>query len=282
MTVRITRIAAAVAGLMASAALVGCTPDGESGSDESSFEGVAGSSTLKDVLDEGKLLVGDCLSFAPFGFKDEAGEPDGYDVDIAKLLAEDLGVDLEVVDTTSANRIPNLQTDKVDVVFCNFTRNGERNREIDFTDPYVVASQALLVQKGSGISNVEDLPGKTVATVKGSTNADVLDDLGIDVQTDEYDTSQAAILAVKQGQADTMIEDSNFLAYQAKLNPNLEVTSDALVPLEYNAFGVKQGDQVWTNYLNQFLFRLNASGENKRLYNEWFGVDPTYPLNPQY
>ena len=102
------------------------------------------------------------------------------------------------------------------------------------------------------------------------------------METDEYDTSQAAILAVKQGQADTMIEDSNFLAYQAKLNPKLEVTSDALVPLEYNAFGVQQGDQVWTNYLDQFLFRLNASGENKRLYNEWFGVDPTYPLNPQY
>jgi polar amino acid transport system substrate-binding protein len=280
MTVRMNRVAAAAVGILATAALVGCTP--ENTSEGGGFEATADSSTLKTVLERGTLKVGDCLSFAPFGFKNEAGDPEGYDVDIAELLAADLGVELEVIDTTSANRIPNLQTDKVDVVFCNFTRNGERAREIEFTDPYVVASQALLVQKGSGISNVQDLPGRTVATVKGSTNADVLDDLGIDVETDEYDTSQAAILAVQQGQADTMIEDSNFLAYQAKLNPTLEVTSDALVPLEYNAFGVKLGDQVWLNYLNQFLFRLNASGTNKALYNEWFGVDPTYPLNPQF
>ena len=174
MTVRITRIAAAVAGLMASAALVGCTPDGESSSDEGSFEGAA------ELLDPQARSWKRARSGSATACRSRRsasrttrGEPDGYDVDIAKLLAEDLGVELEVIDTTSANRIPNLQTDKVDVVFCNFTRNGERGREIDFTDPYVVASQALLVQKGSGITNVEDLPGKTVATVKGSTNADV-------------------------------------------------------------------------------------------------------------
>jgi polar amino acid transport system substrate-binding protein len=283
MRVRRTGIASVVAVLLAAITVAGCTPGTKSdGGSGNSFEGAADSSALKSVLERGTVRVGDCLSFAPFGFKNEKGDPDGYDVDIAKRLAEDLGVKLEVIDTTSANRIPNLQTDKVDVVFCNFTRNGERAREIEFTDPYVVASEALLVNKGSGISSAKDLRGKTVATVKGSTNADVLNDLGIDVRTDEYDTSQAAILAVKQRQADTMIEDSNFLAYQAKLNPSLEVTKDALVPLEYNAFGVKQGDQVWLNYLNQFLFRLNASGENKQLYNKWFGVDPTYPLNPQY
>lgn len=274
--------ASAVASLLAISALTGCTPSPAGEKAGGSSDSAASSSALKSVLQNGTVRVADCLSFAPFGFKNDKGEPDGYDVDIAKKLAEDLGVKLEVVDTTSANRIPNLKTGKVDVVFCNFTRNGERAREIDFTDPYVVASQALLVHKNSGISSAQDLPGKTVATVKGSTNADVLKDLGINVKTNEYDTSQAAILAVKQGQADTMIEDSNFLAYQAKLNPTLEVTKDALVPLEYNAFGVKQGDQVWLNYLNQFLFRLNASGENKRLYNKWFGVDPRYPLNPQY
>jgi polar amino acid transport system substrate-binding protein len=283
MRVHGTAIASVAAVLLAAITVAGCTPgtpsDGGSGN---SVQGAADSSALKSVLKRGTVRVGDCLSFAPFGFKSEKGDPDGYDVDIAKRLAEDLGVKLEVIDTTSANRIPNLQTDKVDVVICNFTRNGERAREIEFTDPYVVAGEALLVNKGSGISSAQDLRGRTVATVKGSTNADVLHDMGIDVRTDEYDTSQAAILAVKQKQADTMIEDSNFLAYQAKLNPSLEVTKGTLVPLEYNAFGVKQGDQVWLNYLNQFLFRLNSSGANKQLYNKWFGVDPTYPLNPQY
>lgn len=261
--------------------LAGCTPS-PSGDTPNPDGASATSSALQAVLQRGTLRVGDCLSFAPFGYTDKDGKPAGYDVDIAKRLAADLGVKLEVVDTTSANRIPNLKTDKVDVVFCNFTRNGERQREIGFTDPYVVASEALLVRKDSGITNAKDLPGKTVATVKGSTNADVLKEKGINVKTQEYDSSQAAILAVKQGQADTMVEDSNFLAYQAKLDPTLKVTSDSLISLEYNAFGVKQGDQVWTNYLNGFLFRLNASGDNKALYKQWFGVEPQYPLNPQY
>jgi polar amino acid transport system substrate-binding protein len=79
-----------------------------------------------------------------------------------------------------------------------------------------------------------------------------------------------------------MIEDSNFLAYQAKLDPTLRVTKEALIPPEYNAFGVQQGDQIWLNWLNGFLFRYNASGANKAAYEKWFGVSPQYPLNPQY
>lgn len=240
------------------------------------------SSTLQAVLQRGTLRVGDCLTFAPFGFYDANGQPDGYDVDLAKELAKEMGVKLEIVNTTSANRIPNLQTSKVDVVFCNFTRNLERAKVVDFTTPYVVASEALLVKKSSGIGSVKDMANRTIATVKGSTNGDEVRSLGFPIKIQEYDSSQAAILAVKQGQADAMIEDNNFLAYQAKLDPDLVVTNEALVPLEYNAFGVKAGDQEWLNYLNLFLFNINASKLNAQLYKKWFGADPRYPLNPQF
>ncbi|MGN6232449.1 MAG: ABC transporter substrate-binding protein [Trinickia sp.] len=264
----------AVAGLLA---MMGCTkvstPDQAAASS---------SSTLQAVLQRGTLRVGDCLTFAPFGFYDKNGQPDGYDVDLAKELAKEMGVKLEIVNTTSANRIPNLQTSKVDVVFCNFTRNLERAKVIDFTTPYVVASEALLVKKSSGIQSAKDMANRTIATVKGSTNGDEVRSMGIPVKIQEYDSSQAAILAVKQGQADAMIEDNNFLAYQAKLDPDLVVTNEALVPLEYNAFGVKAGDQEWLNYLNLFLFNINASKLNAQLYKKWFGVDPHYPLNPQF
>ncbi|MDF7659072.1 transporter substrate-binding domain-containing protein [Erwiniaceae bacterium L1_54_6] len=266
-----------VAGALVMLAVAGCTP-----TEEKKEAGAAPQSALQTVLQRGTLRVGDCLSFAPFGFYDKDGNADGYDVDLAKALAKEMGVKLEMVNTTSANRIPNLQTNKVDVVFCNFTRNLERAKEIGFTNPYVVASEAMLVRKESGIKSAHDMAGKTIATVKGSTNGDEVRSMGIDVKIQEYDSSQAAILAVKQGQADAMIEDNNFLAYQAKLDPTLTVTNEALVPLEYNAFGVKQGDQVWLNYLNEFLFEINASGENATLYQKWFGSKPRYPLNPQF
>lgn len=242
----------------------------------------AADSALKHVLASGTLKVATCLSFTPFGFTNPQGQPDGYDVDIANELAKEMGVKLEIVDTTSSNRIPNLQTNKVDVVFCNFTRTLERAKEISFTDPYVVATEGLLVRTGSGVTSLDDMKGRTVAVVKGSTNADVLRDRGIDVKIAEYDSSQAAVLAVKQGQADSMVEDSNYLQYQAKLNPGLEVVTSKLVPLEYNAFGVKQGDQVWADYLNLFLFELNTSGKNLELYRKWFGADPRFPLQPAF
>jgi polar amino acid transport system substrate-binding protein len=242
----------------------------------------AANSVLKQVLQRGTLRVGDCLSFAPFGFYNKDGQPDGYDVDLAKELAKQMGVKLEMVNTTSANRIPNLQTAKVDVVFCNFTRNLERAREIAFTNPYVVASEALLVKKASGIKSIKDMNSRTIATVKGSTNGDEVRSLNMQVKIQEFDSSQAAILAVKQGQADAMIEDNNFLAYQASLDQELTVTDEALVPLEYNAFGVKAGDQVWLDYLNLFLFQINASKQNAQLYTKWFGQAPRFPLNPQY
>jgi polar amino acid transport system substrate-binding protein len=263
----------AVAGVLA---LTGCTRVSSSGQDDAS------TSTLKAVLQRGTLRVGDCLTFAPFGFYNKDGAPDGYDVDLAKELAKEMGVKLEVVNTTSANRIPNLQTDKVDVVFCNFTRNLERAKEIGFTSPYVVASEALLVKKSSGIKSIKDMSGRTIATVKGSTNGDEVRALNMQVKIQEFDSSEAAILAVKQGQADAMIEDNNFLAYQATLDPDLTVTDEALVPLEYNAFGVRAGDQIWLNYLNLFLFQINASKMNAQLYKKWFGTDPRFPLNPQY
>jgi polar amino acid transport system substrate-binding protein len=263
----------AVAGVLT---LTGCTRVSSSASDDAS------TSTLKAVLQRGTLRVGDCLTFAPFGFYNKDGAPDGYDVDLAKELAKEMGVKLEVVNTTSANRIPNLQTDKVDVVFCNFTRNLERAKEIGFTNPYVVASEALLVKKSSGIKSIKDMSGRTIATVKGSTNGDEVRALNMQVKIQEFDSSEAAILAVKQGQADAMIEDNNFLAYQATLDPDLTVTDEALVPLEYNAFGVRAGDQIWLNYLNLFLFQINASKMNAQLYKKWFGADPRFPLNPQY
>ncbi len=233
---------------------------------------------LQQVLSAGKVRVGDCLSFAPFGFMDEAGKPAGYDVDIATEMAKQLGVTLEMVDTTADNRIPNLQTDKVDVVICNFTENPTRAKQINFTIPYVIAGEVLLVKKDSSINGIADLNGKTVAVVTGSTNADIIAAANPQAKTQSYPTSAAAVLAVKSGQADAMIEDSNFQTYQAKLDPTLRVTHDSLIPLEHNGFGVAQGQLNWLEWQNQFIFWLNHTGKNRELYNKWFGMDPLWPV----
>jgi polar amino acid transport system substrate-binding protein len=270
------RLAAGLAGLLL-VALTGCT----AGNKPASVD-LAKDSTLKKVLSRGELRVADCLTFAPFGFLSASGEQQGYDVDLAKEMAKRLGVKVSIIDTTSANRIPNLTTDKVDIVFCNFTSNTERAKQIAFTDPYIVAGETLLVRKDSPIVTLADTTGKTVATVKGSTNSDIVKKEAPQAKLAEYDSSAAAILAVKQGQADAMIEDSNFLAYQAKLDPSLRVNNKSISALEYNCFGVRQGDPVWLAWVNLFLREINTDGTNLAMYEKWFGAKPEFPLKPVY
>ncbi len=106
-------------------------------------------------------------------------------------MADALGVKVKIVDTTSANRIPNLQTKKVDAVVCNFTTNAERAKQVSFSDPYIVAGEVLLVKKDSDLPTVEDLTGKTVAVTKGSTNGDAVKAGNPTAKIQEYDTSAA-------------------------------------------------------------------------------------------
>ncbi|MER5434316.1 transporter substrate-binding domain-containing protein [Streptomyces sp. NPDC002588] len=240
------------------------------------------SSTLQDVIKRGTLNVASCLTFPPFGSMDKNNKPQGFDVDVATAMATALGVKVKIVDTTSANRIPNLQTKKVDAVVCNFTTTAERAKQVSFSDPYIVAGEVMLVKKSSGISTLEDLSGKTVAVTKGSTNGDAVKAGNPEAKIQEYDTSAAAVLAVKQGQADAMVEDSNFLNYQAKQDSSLKVTKDSVVPLEYNGIGVPLGDATWLQWVNTWLREFNTSGQANDLYKKWFGVDRVFPLNPSY
>lgn len=240
------------------------------------------SSTLQDVIKRGTLNVASCLTFPPFGSTDKNNKPQGFDVDVATAMATALGVKVHIVDTTSANRIPNLQTKKVDAVVCNFTTTAERAKQVAFSDPYIVAGEVLLVKKSSGIDTLKDLTGKTVAVTKGSTNGDAVKAGNPKAKIQEYDTSSAAVLAVKQGQADAMVEDSNFLNYQAKQDPSLKVTKESVVPLEYNGIGVPLGDATWLQWVNTWLREFNTSGQAADLYKKWFGVSRPYPLNPSY
>jgi len=267
--------------------VIGCTRAPASGSAAGGSTGgavaqTAAPSTLQKIIQSKKMVIGCILSFPPFGYKDEQGNPQGYDVEIAKLVGKSLGASVEIVDVTADARIPSLQTGKVDLIIGNFTRTLERAQAVDFTNPYIAAGERLLVRKDGGIKQNSDVAGKKVGVTKGSTNADLAKSLWPTANIVYFDTSADALVGLKNKQCDTFLEDSNFQAYQAKLDPNLEVVGDSLISLEYNGFGVKKGDQDWLNYLNLFIFNMNVNGTNKALYRQFFGMDPVYPLNPQY
>jgi polar amino acid transport system substrate-binding protein len=242
-------------------------------------------STLDQIISSKKLRVGIILSLPPFGMKNEKGEPEGFDVDIAKMAAERLGANLEIVDTTAADRIPNLRTNKVDLIIGQFTRNAERAKVVTFSDPYITAVViAIAVPKDSPAANARDLDGKRVAVIKGTTQDAAFSKAVPGAQIQRFDTSAAALLALKQGQVDAMIEDSNFLNYQAKLEPNFKVIIDPNFKdlIDYNSIGLRRGDPDWLNWVNMFVFELNVYGKGAETYRKWFNADMPAPLNPSY
>ncbi|CVI63493.1 transporter substrate-binding domain-containing protein (plasmid) [Agrobacterium leguminum] len=233
-------------------------------------------STLDTVISGKKLRVGIILSIPPVGFKDAQGNPDGYDVDVAKLAAEKLGAELEIVDTTAADRIPNLRTNKVDMIIGSFTMNAERAKVVSFSAPYITAIQmAIAVPKGSPVKGVGDLEGKTVAVVKGTTGAALFSTIAKGATVQTYDGAPQMLLALRQNLVDAIVDDGNLLNYQAKLSGDMEVIVDDAVKdyIDYNGIGVRRGDQEWLNWVNQFVFEMNATGKSKEIYRKWFGAD---------
>jgi len=245
----------------------------------SSGSASANTGVVAQIKSRGQINVASCLSFKPFGFYDSSGKPAGYDVDLAALLAKSLGVKANVVNVTSDNRIPYLQTGKVDAVFCNFTITGQRAQAVDFTIPYVVSGEGILVRKDAHIKSASDLNGKTVAVTKGSTNAQAVQTAAPHATVQAYNDDTSAMQAVKSGQADAFIEDLNFLTYQASQNTSLELLKTTLGAKEYNGWAVQKGNKALHDYLNTFLRKVTENGQSLKLFKKWFGAAPLYPLN---
>ena len=123
---------------------------------------------LDDIMASGTLKVAVPQDFPPFGSVGPDMAPVGYDIDVATLIAEKLGVSLELVPVTSANRIPYLQTKKVDLVISSLGKNPDREKVIDFTTAYAPFFNGVFGADDVAVSKVEDLAGKTVGVTRGS------------------------------------------------------------------------------------------------------------------
>jgi len=228
--------------------------------------------TLEDILARGKLIVGCDLTAPPYGTIDDNGNPTGMDPTLARALADDLGVELEIVDTSAPNRITYLLTNKIDVAIAGFSVTAERAKSVAFTDPYFLVKLMLCVnvQKAPDVHSVADLAGHSVAVNKGSTPHLALMAVapeGTDIQL--YDSASTAALAAQTGQADAFVEGYVICKHYVDQFPEIfEIRGD---PLKSDpvAFGVRHEDLVWLYYLNTWLDLKYRSGLLRKVYEEW-------------
>ena len=236
-------------------------------------------STLDDVIKRGTLIVGVGLGTPPYGLTNAQMEPDGYDVNMAKLIAGELGVKVQIVDTIAANRIPVLLAGKVDIVISSFSITPERAKTIAFTNTIHVDQQVLLAPEDAAIASLKDLVGKHVGVTRATTNDTALTRLappGVNIQRfdDDASTSQAMLA----GQVDAIVAGRALSLAIGDKNPARKLKIKFVVAEAPMSIGIRRGDPELLHWLNTTIFMLWSQGKIQALQQKWFNaVDASLP-----
>lgn len=230
---------------------------------------------LDSILSSGTLRAGICLTSEPAGFRDGEGNLKGYDVDAATLMAEALGVKLEVVEVTGPTRIPMLLSNKIDVIVCNITATTERARSINFSFPYLRTGIKLLVQKDGGITGFADIgKGKKFIVGRGTTGEAMAKQRSPEAELVYVDNTPDAIILMRQGKADAYIEDSLGIDYMAKAYPDQLLALPDTFSSDPITFGVRKGNPEFLRFLDLFASVYVSSGKYNEYYSKWWGEAP--------
>jgi ABC-type amino acid transport substrate-binding protein len=230
--------------------------------------------TLQDIKARGKLIAGVKTDFPPFGFMDETGTHKGFDIDLVKVLGRELFGNEEAanfVAVTTEDRISILNSRKVDFLAATMTITEERKKVVDFSIPYFMSGQLILMPRKSKILRYQDLAGKRVATILGSTGDAAIKKLVPAATRVQFEGTAAALQALKDGRVEAFVQDDVLLIEIEKRNPELKIAD--WKPFEPAPYGlaVRKGDREWLEFINATLNKMKKSGEYKKLLNKWFG-----------
>ncbi|MBJ8345015.1 glutamate ABC transporter substrate-binding protein [Antrihabitans sp. YC2-6] len=227
---------------------------------------LTGSPTYDKAKAAGKLVVGvkydqPGLGQLPAG----ANQPEGFDVEIAKMLAADLGFSPDQItftETVSANREPFLQNGTVDLVVATYTINDRRKEVVDFAGPYYVAGQDLLVKKdNTDITGPESLDGKKVCSVDGSTPAQRIEEQYTNAELVTFDTYSKCVEQLTNGSVDAVTTDDAILRGYAAAQPDtLKVVGNSFSSEPYG-IGLPKGDTALRTFLNESLTKHAENGD---------------------
>ena len=214
--------------------------------------------TLDEIKASGKLVIGLFSDKKPFGYIDENGEYQGYDVYLARRLAEDLGVELVPVSVDAPNRIEYLQSFKVDIVLANFTYTEERATQVDFALPYMKVALGVVSPDSALITEAEQLNGKTLIVSKGTTAETFFENNYPEVNLAKYDSYTEAYIALLDGRGDALSTDNTEVLAWAIENPGFSVGIESLGSLDTINPAVSKGNETLLTWINEEIVKLGA------------------------
>jgi polar amino acid transport system substrate-binding protein len=244
---------------------------------------------LSEVLNRGHLIAGVTLTIPPWGYKNEAGEASGFDIEIARIIAKGLFADptkVEFFEQEMDARIPNLASGKVDITVELITVTAPRAQLVEFSIPYFREGVTTMQLADSKYSGAKSMIGKgaTITALQNEFNkADILK-MVPDANVDLYGTVSDAILALEGGRADAYYGGHSEIDYTIKLAPGKYKAGDTSWNPQSYSVAVRPGDQIWLNFINTALHEAMTGLDFESYaaaYKDAFGIDiPSPPLGP--
>ncbi len=232
--------------------------------------------TLQEIQERGTLRAGVSLGGLPIGSREDYDIPIGFDYEYAVKMAEELGVELELIETDGDTRIPSLTSDRVDVIFANITGTLQRALVIDFSIPYIVTGIRILAKADSTVETLEDVNAsdKTVVVCRGTTSEDLVKELAPEAKLMYVTNDNDIVLAVRQGKADIGLADGTAMDYAAMNSDGTLKTCGQLYSSDPICIGVAKGDPDFLNWVNMFVSNTISTGWNSDQYVKFFGTEP--------
>ena len=242
---------------LAGALTLGMTACGSSSDSASNKKSDTVYRSLDEIKESGTINIGVFSDKNPFGYVDENGDYQGYDVYFAERLGEDLGVDVNFVSTEAANRIEYLQTGKVDVILANFTVTDERAEEVDFALPYMNVALGVVSRDDNVIESLDNWnPDDSIIVISGTTAETYLVENYPDIQLQKFDSYATAKEAFENGTSVAWANDNTEVIAFALQNDGYTVGIPSLGSNDTIAPAVTKGNDTLSNWINDEITSL--------------------------
>jgi polar amino acid transport system substrate-binding protein len=232
----------------------------------------SGQSALDDVMAAKKITIGIPTDFPPYGFVGTDLKPQGLDVDMANYIAQKMGVSVELVPVTSANRIPYLQTKKAELVISTLGKNAERMAVIDFTSAYSPFFQAVFAAKTMNVKSFADLAGKSIGVTRGAIeDAELTKAAPAGTDIKRFEDNNATVSSFVSGQVQLIATGASVAGNMMARNPQLAAEYKLLLKDSPNFIGVGKGEDKLRTKVNDIISDAKKNGDIDKMANKWLG-----------
>lgn len=229
--------------------------------------------TTAEIVKRGKVRIGVLTGSPPMGMVDGTGNPIGYDVDMATLIAKYLGVPVELTPLTPPARIPALQSGKVDFLVSTLAPTPARALTVDFTQPYNAFQMAIVGRKGIALKSLNDLKDKSIGVNRGSSQESALQRVAVPgLKITRFEDDSTVVQALIAGQIDSAAVPDTVIIDYLKNRADADLESKFIFFQQPNSIAVRKGSDELLRWLNNTIYFVKVSGELDEIARKWTGV----------